>query len=124
MFVAPLFLSKYFQMYGDIHVGGINIYKGLRIVTKGYEYFVKLYKYFLALEDIQKRDINIDRTSDKFLGLGKYKYFTGILNYSQAFEIFTHRIESFFRASKTITGHCNIPRPLEVFILSIVQYAI
>ena len=44
MFVAPLFLSKYFQMYGDIHEGGINIYKGLRIVTKGYEYFVKLYK--------------------------------------------------------------------------------
>ncbi len=51
MFVAPLFLSKYFQMYGDIHKGGINIlysfiniYKGLRIFTKGDEYFVKLYK--------------------------------------------------------------------------------
>jgi hypothetical protein len=51
MFVAPVFLSKYFQMSGDIHEGGINISlsfinisKGLRIFPKGYEYFVKLYK--------------------------------------------------------------------------------
>ena len=107
---------KYFQTSGNIYKRGINISqsfinisKGLKRFTKGYEHFVKLYKYFLGLADIQKSDINIDRTLDKFLGLGKYKYFTGILNYSQALEIFTHRIEYFFRASKIITGHCNIP---------------
>jgi len=74
--------------------------KGLKRFTKGYEHFVKLYKYFLALEDIQKRDINIDRASDKFLGLGKYKYFIRILNYSQAMEIFTQRTEYFLELSK------------------------
>jgi len=67
---------------GDIIKGYkylIELHKYFKVlkIYKGYEHFVKLYKYFLGLEYIQKSDINIDRTPDKFLGLGKYNISQG-----------------------------------------------
>ena len=48
----------------------------------------------------------------------------GLPNCSQALKIFTKGLLIFYKASKIIMGHDNIPRPLEVFILWIVQYTL